>query len=68
MSTANCIFRCVFPIALWAKLRNPRIRKRGDVRSWKALWKVLKSGRNTSTRNLTVFQKIIFANAQERGT
>ena len=46
---------------------SPTRRREGDVKNWKALWKVLKAEQNTTSKNLTTFERIIFANARQRG-
>ncbi|XP_028402112.1 zinc metalloproteinase nas-6-like isoform X2 [Dendronephthya gigantea] len=54
-------------VGVESKLRTKLVRREGDVKNWKALWKVFKAGHFEPTRNSTILQKIIFANARERG-
>ena len=51
-----------------AKSEPPCIPKReGDVKNWRALWNVLHDVQSRTNKNLTTFERIILANAEQRG-
>lgn len=59
---------CIPYVGSGAKSQTQSTRRReGDVKNWQALWKALKAVQNTTSKNLTTFERIIFANARQRG-